>query len=946
MMGDRSEGVLKQLQRLFNLGAVGAMTDAQLLEWFVSRRDPEAAAAFEELVIRHGPMVLDVCRRVLGDVHDAEDGFQATFLVLADRARSIIRRESVGSWLFGVAYRVSSRARVRAARQRASERMITERTPEAYIPVQVDLDRDILYAEVARLPDRLRVPIVMCYLQGLTYLEASSQLKVPEGVLRGRLERARKRLHQRLTHRGVTIPAGFLTAVAAGSLQAQAAIPATLVHSTVRIALGFITCETAKVLARGVLSSMLVNQLKVVTALVFVGVVGSLGIWQALAAALHDGAQAPARPDTGRKSLPPPVDATQPQAPAPGPLYRLRGVVRVEGTGEPVDGARLRIMLGDAGSGAVQNDQVAFTGVDGRFAVELVEPGNARLLFIEPPAGYWVPTNQKFMESFVLGPDQPLIDREYHVRKGTIWSLRLTRGAEALPLGGFITGSNPIGAFSARADNEGLVRLTLPTEGGKVTLRVQEGELLAPTNTGFLTLNLEWDPNFRPGELEEVVRLDGNDRRFRLTDADANSATLQGPDSIEPVKENGRLVIRVALPGRSAQDVSAIAGQVIDADGRPIPGVRVALAMGGRVPSNDPWQQTATDAQGRYRLREIPHRTIDGKPLRVMLVVAKEGYVGIQSPPLSFSGDDSQKPQVIQPIRLDRGVSLSGVVVDHRGQRAAGAWVRANYFVRLGQPGVLQSVKADANGRFTIRDLPRHVIALMALHGELHKSIVFLADGSPAEARIELPTGPPEPPPNFGALQAAPPDPPALGQPAPELEVGPWSDRRSHTLASERGKVVVLYFWGLGFDPSIWVLPILGKLAREYEPRGAVFLAIHNAERDPEAVREQARRVLPFKGAPLRFAVDQMRVKFHARGVTADRYGQKMMPPFVVIVDRTGKIAFHSESATGDANVNAIVRQMAAGSVGMSEEQFNERIERALRREIERVNAASQGGIP
>jgi hypothetical protein len=89
-----------------------------------------------------------------------------------------------------------------------------------------------------------------------------------------------------------------------------------------------------------------------------------------------------------------------------------------------------------------------------------------------------------------------------------------------------------------------------------------------------------------------------------------------------------------------------------------------------------------------------------------------------------------------------------------------------------------------------------------------------------------------------------------------------------------------------------------------------------------------------------------MRVKFHARGVTADRYGQKMMLPFVVIVDRAGKIAFHSESATGDANVNTIVMKMAAGSVGMSEEQFNERIERELRREIERVNTASLGGIP
>ena len=217
MTGD-SGGGSRQLQRLFNLGAVGTMTDAQLLEWFISRRDEVAEAAFEELVIRHGPMVLDVCRRVLHDVHDAEDGFQATFLVLADRARSIVRRGSVGSWLFGVAYRISARARARTARRRFSERMIAERTPESYTPGHADLDLDILHAEVARLPERLRSPIVLCYLQGLTYLEASRQLEVPESVLRGRLERAKKRLYHRLTRRGVTSPAGLLAAVAAGSM--------------------------------------------------------------------------------------------------------------------------------------------------------------------------------------------------------------------------------------------------------------------------------------------------------------------------------------------------------------------------------------------------------------------------------------------------------------------------------------------------------------------------------------------------------------------------------------------------------------------------------------------------------------------------------------------------------------------------------------------------------
>ena len=149
------------------------------------------------------------------------------------------------------------------------------------------------------------------------------------------------------------------------------------------------------------------------------------------------------------------------------------------------------------------------------------------------------------------------------------------------------------------------------------------------------------------------------------------------------------------------------------------------------------------------------------------LIVSKEGYVGIQSPLLNLSGESSQKPQVITPIRLENGVPLRGVVVDHRGQPAAGASVRASFFVRLGQRGAFQSVTTDENGRFAFGSLPRHVISLSAFHGEIFKSIMFLADGSPEEARIQLPAGPREFPADIGALRAPPPDPPAVGQPAP-----------------------------------------------------------------------------------------------------------------------------------------------------------------------------------
>ncbi len=118
MAGSQSNRALRQVQRLFDVGAVGTMSDSLLLDWFVSRQDEAAEAAFEELIIRHGPMVLRVCQGVLHDAHDAEDAFQAVFLVLANRARSIRRSGSLASWLFGVAQRVAIRCKRSNARRR------------------------------------------------------------------------------------------------------------------------------------------------------------------------------------------------------------------------------------------------------------------------------------------------------------------------------------------------------------------------------------------------------------------------------------------------------------------------------------------------------------------------------------------------------------------------------------------------------------------------------------------------------------------------------------------------------------------------------------------------------------------------------------------------------------------------------------------------------------
>src|SRR5437763_5152913 len=123
-MANGQAGVLRQVQRLFSLGTVGGMTDAQLLALFVARRDEDAELAFEILVERHGPMVFRICRGVLRDEHAAEDAFQATFLVLARKARSLWVKDSLGGWLHGVAHRVASRARSDAARRRRHEQRL------------------------------------------------------------------------------------------------------------------------------------------------------------------------------------------------------------------------------------------------------------------------------------------------------------------------------------------------------------------------------------------------------------------------------------------------------------------------------------------------------------------------------------------------------------------------------------------------------------------------------------------------------------------------------------------------------------------------------------------------------------------------------------------------------------------------------------------------------
>jgi RNA polymerase sigma factor (sigma-70 family) len=252
------------------------MTDEQLLEGFLARRDE---SAFEALLRRHGPMVLGVCRRVLRNSHDAEDAFQAAFLIFFRKAAAIRKRASLSSWLHRIAFRVALEAK--GARRRSCHREVNampepEAVPEA--DIWSDL-RPLLDRELDRLPDKYREAVVLCDLQGKTRKEAARQLGVPEGTLSGRLTTARRTLAKRLSRHGVALSGGTLATVLSQGA-APARVPRSLADSTVRALAdaGAGASTTVTALAEGVLKIMLLGKLKMALVLLAAATLTPLGV--------------------------------------------------------------------------------------------------------------------------------------------------------------------------------------------------------------------------------------------------------------------------------------------------------------------------------------------------------------------------------------------------------------------------------------------------------------------------------------------------------------------------------------------------------------------------------------------------------------------------------------------------------------------------------------------
>ncbi|OAI39891.1 hypothetical protein AYO40_05310 [Planctomycetaceae bacterium SCGC AG-212-D15] len=264
-------GVIQRLRRSLARPADGP-ADAELLSRYAQAREEQA---FTTLVERYGGMVWGVCRRVAGQDTDADDAFQATFLTLAAKAGSPFLRESLAGWLYRVAYRTTCRARVQATRRRRTEQAAADRLDRADTAADVRELQRALDEELSRLPERFRLPVLLCCLQDQTTDEAAQQLGWSFATVKGRLQRGRKMLQQRLKKRGIALSASVLATVRAEGTVGAA--PINLVTSTVQAALHGTMTPTVAALVKGASRAMLWTKIKLAVAVVVACAVVAVG---------------------------------------------------------------------------------------------------------------------------------------------------------------------------------------------------------------------------------------------------------------------------------------------------------------------------------------------------------------------------------------------------------------------------------------------------------------------------------------------------------------------------------------------------------------------------------------------------------------------------------------------------------------------------------------------
>jgi RNA polymerase sigma factor (sigma-70 family) len=691
-----------QLGTLYGLGAAGSLRDDVLVDRFLERNDPTASeAAFRALVDRHGAMVLSVCQQILQNPHDAHDAFQATFLVLVQRAESIRRRESVGGWLFGIARRVSARAHQQAARRRrAIESLRTLRILANEDSVDInasepDLDDSPVLAEVDRLPEPLRVPVVLHYFEGLSTEAIGLRLGCPRGTVLSKLARARKQLRRRLERHGDSLEAVLVRSAASNPLLPNAPMPAALVENTVRAAtclsLAGTTIEsvvpaTVASLSRGMARNLLLAKVRLAFMLVILGAATTaVGVAMSVA----DVAKPPTNDGRAQPASSEAIGA-QPTAPtkaaneADGEPVVIRGRV-LDPDGKPLAGARI-VLAVPVFPRRPTSRYLTATGGDGRFEAPiprtLIEAPEIRDAWYGPVIGAW---------STGLGPDWVTVDARIATKDLTFQLRR-----DDVPIEGRILDlqGRPVAGATVTA-----VKIAQYSPELLKSFRENHGVLWWDGIARASKPMLSGDDSLIPAVSS------GADGRFRMTGIGRDRAvdiavtgesidglaayviTSSDPAYIPIAGENKSKLLGprfdlVAEPGR------AIEGVVRDRDSRrPIVGARISSYR--IFWTNDSYYRS--DAQGRFRMIGQPR----GTGARLWLEVEQQPYIAEDVRTLEQTPHD---PSGVEPAHVDvalkRGVWVEGKVVNRADGRPVSALV--TYFPSRDNP----HLKAWPDGAF------------------------------------------------------------------------------------------------------------------------------------------------------------------------------------------------------------------------------------------------------
>lgn len=692
--------VVRHVRELAQDKRLGEQSDGELLRVFLSGNDP---TAFEALMRRHGPMVLRVCRRTLGDAHEAEDALQATFLVLARKAASVRRRGSLASWLHGVAYRMAKHAKRAATRRHQHESEAATDRPQnpALVAAWREL-QTLLDEEIDGLAEGLRAAFVCCCLENRSCAEAAQQLGLRESTVRMRLCRARKLLQKRLTRRGVSLTA-VLAAVAVGADGAAAAVPRYLVGPTVNAAAQVGAGQalaggtvSAKVLAlvKGVSRAMFLNKCKAAILLLVCTAIVGAGLGAAVARYAAAAESPPAPPDGARAEA---KKERQPAADAPAQdkdAVKLSGRV-LDPDGKPVAGAKVHLLQWGPAYGGPPPDKApkvwAETDKDGRFS--FTAPRYLGELFVTATgfAPGWEMTG-RLSSAVMLGAPQETRPAEDNL------VLRLAKddvtvSGRLLDLQGQPVAGATVRVFALKGSRDGkLDKWVAAVKKRALGENLRDEEHLSSYHIDglahfFPPITTDKDGRFQIKGVgrERIVEftVEGPSIETRVvhvvTRPGLGEADLRIPENTiffggGEIKE---LRMKPYYPPsftHTADPCRVVSGVVRDkATGKPIAGAVVREEQPVRYPAY--YIRTTTDKEGRYRLTGLPI-TSGGpfapraNPSVVVLPPEGEPYLALRKPLPA----DRESKEAKFDFDLPRGVWLEGQVKD----KATGRGVEAH----------------------------------------------------------------------------------------------------------------------------------------------------------------------------------------------------------------------------------------------------------------------------